>query len=256
MQLIDLHCHLLPGVDDGPKTLAQALTLAKAAVKEGIGYSLLTPHHLNGVYDNPRQKVCLQTQLFQKALQQAQIPLTVFPGQEVHLSGALLTEIQQDKILFADNTGRYLLLELPYDAIPTYTWQMVDTLLAQQIRPVIVHPERNLGIQADPALLYQLVQAGCLSQLTAGSYVGVFGKKTQRLTRRFIEAGLGHCFASDAHQLNGRSFYMRQAFQKLQQHAPQCVTDYQQNALHIVNGDPVTIAPFKIVKKYQRFWLF
>lgn len=254
--IVDLHCHLLPGVDDGPKTMAEALQMAQAAVTEGIQYSLVTPHHLNGVYCNHPKDILDRTRQFQSALKAAHIPLTLYASQEVHLTGKLLEALAQKDILFVDPHERYLLLELPRDGVPAYTWDMLDELHARQIQVIIVHPERNQGIQAEPDLLYRLVAAGCLSQLTAGSYVGRFGKKTQRLTEQFIAAGLGHIFASDAHNLQGRRFYLAAAFQKLKAKKAEIATDYQRNAIALINGEAMTPRNFHKITKYKRFWLF
>lgn len=254
--IVDLHAHLLPGVDDGPKTKGQALQMAQTAVTEGIRYSLVTPHHLNGTYQNHPKAVLAKTRQFQADLKANHIPLKIYASQEVHLTGRLLDALAQKDILFVDPHDRYLLLELPRDGVPAYTWDMLDELQARQIQVIIVHPERNQGIQADPDLLYRLVATGCLSQLTAGSYVGRFGKKIQRLTERFIAAGLGHLLASDAHNLQGRSFYMAQAFQRLHLKNAKVALTYQRNAIRLINGETIAPVDFHKITKRKYFWLF
>ena len=258
MVMVDLHCHLLPGVDDGSKSMAISLRLAREATENGVTHALLTPHHMNGRYVNHKQDVIRETAEFQKQLQEHDIPLTVFPGQEVRINGNLLEALDNDDILFADEGNRYLMLEFPDDDVPHYTNRMIFDLQQRGITPVIVHPERNTMIMAKPDLLYGLLEKGCLSQITASSYVGTFGKKVERFSRQLIEAGQGYLFASDAHDLPGRKYEMRQAFEKLQhEFGKNLVDQYQQNARSIINGENLSLNDIrKIKKKKKRFWLF
>ena len=260
MGLIDLHCHILPGVDDGSKDLDMSLAMARVAVQQGISHILVTPHHMDGMYLNHKPDVLKKTAAFQDALDAAEIPLTVFPGQEVHLTGDLLKAIEADDILFMDEGGRYLLLELPHSGIPEYTEDMIFELQARGITPVIAHPERNHGFQKNPDRLYDFVEMGCLTQLTDSSYLGVFGKSVESLTAKIINANLGFAFASDAHNFKGRRFLMDAAFNKLvEQSGEQQAKTFNENAKAIINGDDIAmpeITKISAVKKKRRFWLF
>lgn len=257
MVMVDLHCHLLPGIDDGSKSMAISLRLAKEATENGVTHALLTPHHMNGRYVNHKQDVIRRTQEFKEQLAANNIPLTVFPGQEVRINGQLLEALDKDDILFADTGNRYLMLEFPDDDVPHYTNQMIFDLQQRGIIPVIVHPERNTKIIAKPDLLYQLLEKGCLSQITASSYVGTFGKKVENFSRQLIEAGQGYIFASDAHDLPGRKYEMRQAFDRLsREFGSELVEQYQNNAQGIINGTGVPLNELKTIKKKKRFWLF
>ncbi|WP_367370640.1 tyrosine-protein phosphatase [Levilactobacillus brevis] len=257
MTLVDLHCHILPGVDDGAKDLPMALGMARDAVAQGISHILLTPHHMDGEYTNHKVDVLRKTTAFQEALDAAKIPLTVFPGQEVHLTGELLTALDDDDILFMDEGGKYLLLELPHSGIPEYTEDMIFELQARGITPVIAHPERNHGFQKEPDRLYDFVASGCLTQITASSYLGVFGSEVEDFTQRIIDAGLGFVFASDAHNLKGRNFRMQKAFAKLEQHnGAEMVTWMQDNAKKIINGDDLEPSEYHYIKEKKKFWLF
>lgn len=260
MGLIDLHCHILPGVDDGSKNLEMSLEMARVAVKQGITHILLTPHHMDGTYTNHKQDVLTKTVAFQDALDKAEIPLRVFPGQEVHLTGELLNALDSDDILFMDDGGKYLLLELPHSGIPEYTEDMIFELQVRGITPVIAHPERNHGIQKEPDRLYDFIQMGCLTQLTASSYVGVFGNTVESLTANIINAGMGFAFSSDAHNFKGRRFLMGAAFSKLvEQAGEQSAKEFNSNAKAILNGDDIAMPRMKnisVVKKKKRFWLF
>lgn len=257
MVMVDLHCHLLPGIDDGSKSLEISLRLAREAAENGVTHALLTPHHMNGRYVNHKKDVIQKTNEFQKQINAHNIPLTVFPGQEVRINGQLLEALDEDDILFADTAGKYMMLEFPDDDVPHYTNRMIFDLQQRGIIPVIVHPERNTRIMAEPDLIYQLLEKGCLSQITASSYVGTFGKKVENFSRQLIEAGQGYVFASDAHDLPERKYEMRQAFKKLQYNFDQNLVDkYQQNARLIINGEDVPINEIRKLKKRKKFWLF
>lgn len=261
MTLLDLHCHLLPNSDDGTEDILTALSLAKVAVEQGISHLLVTPHHFDGKYLNHKRDVIQKAAQLQDELNKMQLPLQVFPSQEVHLHGELLEKIAADDILFMDETERYLLLELPHDSIPQYTHKIIFELTARGIRPVIAHPERNRAIQQDPERLYELLELGCLTQLTCGSYLGVFGTTVQSLTEKIIQANQGFVMASDAHNFDGRKFLLKEAFERLRiEEGEAIVSRMQQNAKDILNGadiDEVEISHISSLPKAKRkIWPF
>jgi len=261
MTLIDLHCHLLPAVDDGAKDIYNAMSLAKVAVEQGISHLLLTPHHLDGKYVNHKLDVIQKAAHLQDELNKLELPLQIFPSQEVHLNGELLEKIATDDVLFMDETDRYLLLELPHDDVPKYTEQIIFELVARNIRPVIAHPERNHAIQKDPSKLYELIALGCLTQLTCSSYLGNFGKQVQALTEKIIRSNQGFVFASDAHNFEGRRFLMKEAFERLTaEEGLDVVERFQQNARNIINGEDIAELEIKDISTLppakKKFWLF
>ena len=150
MVLVDIHSHILPGSDDGSPDLDSSLGLAEDAVTDGITHALMTPHTLNGKYLNHKKDIIKKTAKFQEELKNHNIPLTVFPSQEVRLNGNLPQALDDDDILFCDEDGRYMLLEFPSEDVPTYAKDMTFKLLGRGITPIIVHPERNSGILAHP----------------------------------------------------------------------------------------------------------
>lgn len=258
--MIDLHCHLLPGLDDGSANMEISLKLAQEAVDNGVDFALLTPHHMNGVYTNHRQDVIDRTQEFQAALKERDIQLTVFPGQEVRINGDLLEAIDQHDILYADESNQYLMLEFPDDDVPAYTNEMIYQVQQRGIIPVIVHPERNTRVMEHPEILLELLKKGCLSQITASSYVGTFGEKVEKFSHQLIAAGQGYVFSSDAHNLPGRKYEMREAFDKLKvEFGNDLVQRFEDNAKAIINGEVVVsnqIRPIALKKKKKLFGLF
>lgn len=245
--MIDLHCHLLPAVDDGAKTISMAIDMAEEAKKEGISEILLTPHHMDGEYINHKNKVIMLTDNLQKIFNDNNIDILIRPGQEVHLTGDLLKAIDNNDILFADgDSKRYVMLEFPHSGIPEYSSDIIFELKIKGICPIIVHPERNHGIQKNPDKLYELVKQGCLTQLTATSFVGGFGKTIQDFTDDIIESGLGFMFASDAHNLKGRRFLMESAFERLERKfGSDKVKEFKRNAELVWDGKDISRGEIK-----------
>lgn len=255
MTLVDIHSHILPGIDDGSPDMSTSLKLAQAAVDDGITHALMTPHHLNGHYYNHKSDVIQLTEIFKKQLEENNIPLTVFPSQEVRLSADIPKALDNDDILFCDEDGKYMLLEFPSEDVPTYASKMTFDLLGRGITPIIVHPERNNKILHHPEVLQEFLEQGCLTQVTASSYVGVFGKEIADLSERLIDAGQVATFASDVHSLAKRESRMTDAYEKLASQNKADVEIFQNNAKSIINGDQVNLN-WKMLGKKRRFWIF
>jgi len=210
---IDIHCHLLPGVDDGAATWNDALVMARTAVADDISVAIVTPHQLgiNRELDGP--SIRAKTAHLQEFLNQRDVSLRVLPGAEVRVEPDLVEKIRQGEVLTLADRGRYVLLELPHEV-----YLPLDELLGNLRRAgligILAHVERNQGVLAEPAVTASLVSAGCLLQVTAGSITGNFGPNVQKLARRLIERGEVHFVATDAHGPDMRRPQMRRAFQK------------------------------------------
>lgn len=254
--MIDLHCHILPGIDDGAKTIQDSLAMAQMAVDQGITHILCTPHHNNGQYTNPPEVVISQVATLQKALDDQGIALSLFEGQEVRISGDLLTQIKKNDILFADLSNRYILIELPTAEIPLYAETVMFELLSQGKIPIIVHPERNAKFIEDPNRLIPFLQMGVLTQLTAPSYVGVFGKKIEKTAKLMLAHNMIHMMASDAHNIEKRGFFMKEAYTAIEKdQGSETVSFMKQTARNIMNGEDTEISEFEEIKK-RKFGLF
>lgn len=257
MSRVDLHCHLLPGVDDGAQNLADALALGKKAVSQGITHILCTPHHENGRYLNPKEKVILKTNELQRAFEKEGIPLKVFPGQEIRLFPEILPAIENDHILFCDLEERYLLIEFPSHEAPSYALPLLGELVAKGKVPIIVHPERNGTFIKNPNALIDYLDMGCLAQLTAPSLVGRFGKKIQKTAETMVRHGFVQLMASDAHHINKRSFYLEEAYEVMaEKWGKEKVVAFEEVAKDILNGNPIMPVDYEKVKKEKRFFIF
>lgn len=211
--MIDLHCHYLPGIDDGSQSMADSLALARAALEDGITHAAMTPHIHPGRYENIRTSVVAATDQFRQALQQAGIPLQIYPAGEVRLSSDVLELLERDELPFLGklNGFRILLLEFPYGQIPLGTEKLARWLLAQNIRPLIAHPERNKVVMKNVEAIAPYVDIGCLLQVTAASVLGDFGLHAKQSAALLLQRGWVHVIASDAHNLTHREPKMKSA---------------------------------------------
>ncbi|WP_373792341.1 tyrosine-protein phosphatase [Jeotgalibaca porci] len=254
--MIDLHCHILPGVDDGAASLQESLSMAEQAIAQGITHLLCTPHHNNGRYENEKSSVIAAVHHLQNALDERNLPLTLLEGQEVRVTGELITAIEKDHLLFTDITDTYLLLEFPTQDVPAFSESLFFELRTLGKVPVIVHPERNAIFREDPNRLIPFLEMGCLAQLTAPSIVGIFGKQIQKTAYEMVTHNLVQMVASDAHGVTKRRFYLKEAYEIIEQElGKEKVLQMQQVARDLVNGDDVTYPSYTEVKK-KKFGLF
>ena len=204
--MIDLHCHLLPGIDDGPATMSEALQLAEQAVEDGVTHSVVTPHIHEGRWSNEAANIADVVGVFRERLVEEGIPLFVGYAAEVRIGIELIPMIERHRIPFLGewNDEHVLLLELPHSHIPTGTQRVVSWLLKNNIRPMIAHPERNKDVMRDINKLAPFVESGCLFQVTAGSVAGQFGDAAQQRAVELLEADVVTILASDAHHLTRR----------------------------------------------------
>lgn len=204
--MIDLHCHFLPGVDDGPELVSESVKLAEAAVANGITVSALTPHVHPRRYPNTRSTLQQSFADFKQTLRDRDIPLQLFLAGEVRLSLESLTLFMEDEVPFfgALDGYRVVLLEFPHEMIPIGSQQFVAKLLDMKIRPLIAHPERNKAVMNDPDKIRPFVDMGCWLQLTAGSLVGRFGNLAKKVALQLLEDELVWILATDAHNLKFR----------------------------------------------------
>ncbi|ATF70906.1 tyrosine-protein phosphatase [Enterococcus sp. FDAARGOS_375] len=248
--MIDLHCHILPGIDDGAEDLEASIAMAEKAISQGITHILCTPHHNNGRYCNPKSDVISLVSYLQSELDKRQLPLIVLEGQEVRITGDLIDDIAQDLILFTDLDDTYILIEFPSIDVPIYTNKIFFELFQMGKTPVIVHPERNAYFREDPNNLIPFLDMGCLAQLTAPSYVGKFGKDIQRTAKQMVAHNLVQMVASDAHGVKKRTFYMEEAYiQIAKDFGKDKVMKMQQVSKDLINGDEIDYPQYIKIKK-------
>ncbi|MFB3164802.1 CpsB/CapC family capsule biosynthesis tyrosine phosphatase [Neobacillus sp. 179-J 1A1 HS] len=251
--MIDIHCHILPSVDDGAQSLSDSLNMARKAVEQGINKIVASPHHLTSSYNNPKYSIINKVKDLNKALRDEKIELEILPGQEVRIYGEMLEGYEAGEILPVNHTP-YLLVEFPSNHVPRYTEKLFYDLQMNGLIPVIVHPERNQEIMEHPELLYTLVKKGALTQITATSVCGDFGKKIKNFSLQLIEANLTHFIASDAHNITNRTFKLREATGIIERkYGNELVYYFDENAAQLTEGLSVYREDPKRVKKKKLF---
>lgn len=199
--MIDIHCHILPQLDDGPKSLEQSLEMCQQAVENGYTDIIATPHHLKKSYDNPGSLVKEQVNQLNVELNKRAIPLIIHAGQELRIHEELLTKLQQgEAITLADSN--YVLIELPTSAIPLYSLTLVSQLIQSGYKPIIAHPERNSIIKQQPDKLTAFIDLGVYTQLTWKSLS--FNSNFKKISKTLIRKELIHFIATDAHDTTHR----------------------------------------------------
>lgn len=247
--MVDIHCHILPLVDDGPASVEHALQLAEQAVAEGVSRIIATPHLYHPQFETEEVDVQLTVNEFNVLLKQRDIPLTVYPGHEIRLIGELMEALEAGKALTL-NESRYILIEFPSSGIPSYARQVFAELISEGYIPVVAHPEKNKAIIQNPSLLFELISNGAISQVTCASLIGKYGKDVQRFAIALLENGLAHLIASDAHHLEKRPFYWKQCERMLEKTFEDWLIDeiYENNEAVLLN-QLVTINPPSLVEK-------
>ena len=208
--MIDLHSHILPGIDDGAKTLEVALEMARIAVADGIHTMACTPHIYPGMYVNDGPGIQAAVQALQAELDHQGIALRLVVGADVHLVPGLIDGLRTGRIPTL-NGSRYFLLEPSHTTPPPRFEGAVVELIEAGYTPIITHPERLTWVEWHFPVFLRLVEQGAWLQITAGALSGLFGRRAQHWGRRFLAEGHTHLIASDAHSHNRRVPRMREA---------------------------------------------
>lgn len=212
--MIDLHSHILPGLDDGVRTVEDALELARAAAAEGVEAIAATPH-VRADYPTTAAQMEQGVAELAAALERAGMALRVLPGGELDLEW--LSQLEPDEVrrFTLGGSGRYVLLEFPYAGWPIALLPTIARLGAAGLTPLLAHPERNSSVQERPGRLAEAIGAGALAQVTSASVEGRLGRRAQAAARRLLELGLVDVIASDSHGAEVRSFGLRAAADSL-----------------------------------------
>jgi len=216
--MVDLHCHLLPAIDDGPVNVDFSIALAREAVAAGIATTAATPHIRSDDSLEP-SRLRGEVDSFRRALEAAEVPLHVVTGGEVTVARARTLGDADLRSVCLDE-GRYMLVESPYSTAGGELELAVEELLERGVRPILAHPERSATFLERPDRLRALVERGVLCSVTAGSMSGYFGATVRRFTARLLERGLVHNVATDAHDHFLRAPWLLSGFAAMEQDLP------------------------------------
>ena len=210
-QYVDIHCHCLPAVDDGPATRIEALALCRGLVDDCVTEVMATPHQLGRFSGcNEAAQIREAVYVLNEELRCNDIPLTVMPGGDVRVDERICQLLEADKILTLADGGKYILLELPHEIFIDIEPLLVE-LASLGIQAIISHPERHFVLAKQHKILLKWLAHGAYLQVTGGSLLGDFGPAAQRAAWHFLSSGWASFVATDAHDLDGRRPRMKAA---------------------------------------------
>lgn len=200
--MIDLHCHVLPGIDDGPATVEESIALARAAAADGTRLLVATPH-VSLRYGNDHDGIARAAERLRERLRSEGVDVELAVGAEIAIARVGdLGAAELDRLTLGE--GRWLLVEPPFATTAYGLEPIVANLQRRDFRVILAHPERCAAFQREPSMLHSLVSAGVLTSITAGSLIGRFGRPVREFALKLLEQGLVHNVASDAHDLDRR----------------------------------------------------
>lgn len=251
----DIHCHLLPGIDDGPKSVEGALAMAQLAADDGVTTVIATPHQLGAFADNEGQRIRTLAAEARDILRRHEVPLEVLPGGEIRIEPGLVLKLLAGELLSLGDHGKHVLLEMPHqEFLP------IGPLLAELRRhgytAILAHPERNGGILSQPHHWKSLVAEGCLVQVTASSLLGAFGAASQGLAELMIRRGLVHFLSSDGHDPQSRRPILSPAFERAGELAGEAAATVWccRNPALVAAGEDVPAGAVSVSKPRRRWW--
>lgn len=204
--MIDIHCHVLHAIDDGPFDLETSLQLCRMASSEGIRKIIATPHYIIG--ENCSYDIKGKIAILNSELRKQKIEIEIFPGNEAFIDYDLKDKLAKGECLTLNNS-RYMLLELPMLEVPRFTADVIYEIQLKGYVPIIAHPERNIVICEKPEIIYKLVENGCLVQVNSTSLMGTSGERSHNTAKQLLKHSLVHFVATDAHSIGMRRPVMR-----------------------------------------------
>ncbi|TGE31911.1 CpsB/CapC family capsule biosynthesis tyrosine phosphatase [Desulfosporosinus sp. Sb-LF] len=260
--MIDIHSHILPGLDDGSKSIEETLGIVRQLQGTGFKTILATPHVLEGTDFLSPAEILTATADVCQAVAEAGISVEILPGAENYIFPDMGKWVRAGKLLTLGNTGKYILVELPMLEIPHYTDQVFFELQVEGLTPVLAHPERYKGLFQEPERLIDWAKKGILFQLDLRSLSGRYGPQPKQLAERMLSSDLIHFVGSDAHRVSRSDSVDREALQCVRQ------TIGEKRFREVTETNPQRILEGKIVpsggeyllkepeikKRKHRFW--
>ena len=211
----DIHTHILPGIDDGPATMAESIEMASIAAEDGIRQMVVTPHTLNGVYVNGRNEILKKCEVLNSILARSQVPVKIIPGSEVRMCPEVISGIENNSIMTINDKRKHIYIELPDQFVPDTVIYLINSVMEKKLTPVISHPERNYIICNDIKVLERFILAGAMTQLTGDSFLGKFGKQPLKCARKLASGCMIHLVGSDCHSAGKRKPGLSKAYREV-----------------------------------------
>jgi protein-tyrosine phosphatase len=257
--MIDIHSHLLHGLDDGSKTLENSVAMARMAAADGITHMVCTPH-ASGAYTFSPEAVAAKLAELRAAIAAEDIGLQLGSGCDFHLSFDNLEDAQKHPGRYTINGHQYLLVELPDYGVPASLPDLLYNLRIHGMTPILTHPERNATVSSKLEMLAPLLRDGLLIQLTANSLTGDMGRHAEKTALKLLANGWVHFVSTDSHNLTSRPPILSRAFDLVRQKAGDTVAEqlFTTNPLAAFNGTPIDAPdPWEIGRRQDEkpsFW--
>ena len=253
--MIDIHTHLLPDIDDGPRDWKESLALLKQGVEDGIRGAVCTSHVLNRLDEQTENRLIETFQALKLKARQEGLEIQLWLGSEIHCQSVF---DYRSKTATINGNQKYLLFELPLGDFPSDTNDKIFQLGLEKVTPILAHPERNIHIMRHPETAFELVNRGVLMQLNAGSITGIFGKRVKKVAEILLNHQLVHFVGSDCHGAHSRPMILSQAYRMIRKHwgdetAKNC---FHRHPALAVKGGPIHAAPPVSFDKRKRKWFF
>lgn len=249
--MVDIHCHILPNIDDGPATIEESVNMARKAQANGIKVIIATPHYIEGEgYTSYLYNQAISNNLKRELLNK-EINIEIFLGNEVFITPYVLKLLDNDDITTINKT-RYMLIELPMLDIPCYVEQIIFDLRLKGLYPIFAHPERNLKIIENPNILYDFIKKGALIQLNLSSLEKGNKDKAGKTAGILLENNMVHFIASDAHSSNKYNLSLKHVFEVMSRYTEQKNSEkiLLENPRKVINNEKLTIdEPIRYNKK-------
>lgn len=248
----DLHCHILPGLDDGSPDHDISCAMLKMAAECGTGDVFATPHVISGSWQPSWPSILHHVDTLNRAAKDLQLGITVHPGAEVALDWSLL-DLLQGPGSYCLGSGRFILVELPLGSLPSYADEFLFTLQTRDFLPILAHPERNPDVKKSPLRLQEWLEKGIYAQINASSLIGTMGSRTQEAAEALLAYGGVHFIGSDAHGVGVRRPDLQPVEQRLTDLlGPAGATLLlQDNPRHLLAGRPEAITAAKSLPRPQ-----
>lgn len=259
--MIDIHSHILPGLDDGSETMEETLGIVRQLHKTGFKTLIATPHVIEGRdFLNPSE-ILETTERVRERVAEAKIPVEILPGAENYIFPDLAKWVQAGKLLTLGNAGKYILVEFPMLEIPNYTDQVFFELQVLGITPILAHPERNKGLAEEPERILEWAKKGILFQLNLRSLSGHYGPLAKQLAEILLRNNLIHVIGSDSHRVSRSGSTYSEGLRNIKEivGGERYLELTQKNPQMIVRGEALpsereyTLTE-TVKKKTNRFW--
>lgn len=253
--MIDIHSHIIPGIDDGAKNIETTLEMLKAAERDGTKKIIATPHYCIGYGEASIEEIKIKVKNLNDKAKAENIDIEIYSGQEVYFSENMLEDYEEG-IIGTLNDSRYMLIEFPVAKFDSNIFDIVYEFQVKGIVPIIAHPERYLPIIEEPVFINKFIEEGYLFQLNSGSIEGKFGKKVKNTSELLMKNGIYSFIGSDAHNEKTRSVGLSEAMKIINQLADGKEDFFISNSEKILDNKKMDFLGNKIKKKKSIFSFF